>query len=410
MRRLLGPVNPVLQRELTERWRSSRAIVTLTVYLALLSLVLYLLYRTGTSVLAVRFGQFGGSGAMAGPLLGRFLLESLLLLVLLLVLFVAPGYAAAQLSGERERRTLPLLQATLLRPHQIVLGKLGAAVAWILVLIVAALPLGATAFFLGGVAIGDLLRGVGFIAAVGLCVAAIALGISSLTRRTTTSIVLTYAMVLALTGGTLFLSGVELVARSATGRPASTPVAMHANPFVGLADAVVSPGGLRMDMGMGGLPLPLTGIASALPNRQEVWMGQPVMDVPPGLDGPFGPGPMPEVVEEPVPAMPDAPPPPRPAPAPVPPPPLPDPAAGYFDGPAMQGPVQVPEGGLGQRGEAGPAQPPAPGRGLWLWVLGLHAGAGLGGLVVATRRLRTGRTTARLRSARRVPADHGASS
>lgn len=402
MRRLLGPVNPVLQRELTERWRSSRAIVTLTVYLALLSLVLYLLYRTGTSALAAQSSQFGGSGALAGPLLGRFLLESLLLLVLLLVLFVAPGYAAAQLSGERERRTLPLLQATLLRPRQIVLGKLGAAVAWILVLIVAALPLGATAFFLGGVAIGDLLRGVGFIAAIGLCVAAIALGISSLTRRTTTSVVLTYAMVLALTGGTLFVSGVEFVARSATGRPASTPVAMHANPFVGLADAVVSPDGQRMGMVMGGLPLPLTGIASALPSRQEVWMGDPGMGVPPGIDGPFMRGPMP--VEELVPVMPDGPPP------PVPPPPLPDPAAGYFDGPAMQGLVQMPEGGLGQRGEAGPAQPQAPGRGLWLWVLGLHAGAGLGGLVVATRRLRTGRTTARLRSARRVPADHGASS
>lgn len=401
MRRLLGPVNPVLQRELTERWRSSRAIVTLTVYLALLSLVLYLLYRTGTSALAAQFGQFGGSGAMAGPLLGRFLLESLLLLVLLLVLFVAPGYAAAQLSGERERRTLPLLQATLLRPRQIVLGKLGAAVAWILVLIVAALPLGATAFFLGGVAIGDLLRGVGFIAAMGVCVAAIALGISSLTRRTTTSIVLTYAMVLALTGGTLFVSGVEFVARSATGRTASTPVAMHANPFVGLADAVVPPDGQRMDMGMGGLPLPLTGIAFALPNRQEVWMGGPGLGPPPGFDGPFVPEPMP--VEEPVPVMPDAPPPP-------PPPPLPDPAAGYFDGPAMRGPVQMPEGGLGQPGEVGPGQPPASGRGLWLWVLGLHAGAGLGGLVVATRRLRTGRTTARLRSARRVPADHGASS
>lgn len=384
----MGPVNPVLQRELTERWRSSRATATLTAYLTLLGLVLYLLYRTGTSVLASRFGPFGGMGVAAGPLLGRFLLESLLLLVLVLVLFVAPGYAAAQLSGERERRTLPLLQATLLRPRQIVLGKLGAAVAWIMVLIVAALPLGATAFFLGGVTVGELVRGIGYVAAVGLCVAAIALGISSLTRRTTTSIVLTYATVLALAGGTLFLSGVELAARSAAGRDLSTPVALHANPFVGLADAVVR--GERSTFS--GLPLPLTGIASALPSRRDVVMDEGVEIVRPAIEEPMPAPPMPP---EPVPG-----PPPRPAPVPGPPPP--DPAAPYPDFPApAPGPFVEPEPPFVGPPPA-PERPPEPSSGIWLWVLGVHGGLGLGGLTVATRRLRTGHTPARLRAARRA--------
>ncbi|HVM00011.1 MAG TPA: ABC transporter permease [Egibacteraceae bacterium] len=367
----------MLQRELTERWRSTRATATLTAYLALLSLLLYLLYRAGASVLAAELGPFD-PGAAAGPLLGRFLLESLLMLVLLLVLFVAPGYAAAQLSGERERRTLPLLQATLLRPRQIVLGKLGAAVAWIMVLIVAALPLGATAFFLGGVTVGELLRGIGFIAAIGLCVAAIALGISSLTRRTTASVVLTYATVLALTGGTLFLSGVELVIRSATGRAMVVPAALHANPFVGLADAVV--GRDRLGFGMGRLPLPLTGIASALPSRPDPWMNDPLAER--GM-----------AIEEPVRMIGE--------PLPVPPPPPLDPAAPYVD-PALPPP------GPGVVVDPDPrAARPEAERSMWQWVLGVHGALALAGLTVASRRLRTGETRPRLRAPRRGDADAG---
>lgn len=418
----LGPVNPVLQRELTERWRSARATVTLTVYLTLLAGVMYLLYRAGLSMLAAEAAWSGGSGASSGPLLGRFLFESLLLLVLLLVLFIAPGYAAAQLSGERERRTLPLLQATLLRPRHIVAGKLGASVAWILVLIVAALPLGAAAFFLGGVAVGELLRGVGFIAAIGLCIASIALGISSVTRRTTTSIVLTYGAVLALTAGTLFLAGVELVARSAAGRATEMPLALHFNPFVGLADAAAGPE-LAGRAG-GSLTSPLTGIASVLPNRRdERWMGGPMIDemtieeqmapapppdvmieepaleVPP-VAPPAGPPPDGAVIEEPTRAIPD----PMEEPVPMPEPrpmPMPEPeqvpvAPDVFrrGGPAgMEAPVE----------EA----PPPRGVPMWVWVLGAHGGLGLAGLVIATRRLRTESTAARLVRSRRRRAPAG---
>lgn len=384
--RRFGPVNPVLQRELTERWRSRRAVIALTVYLTLLGLVLYLLYRTGLSVLTAEASWSGGQAS--GPALGRFLFESLLLLVLVLVLFVAPGYAAAQLSGERERRTLPLLQATLLRPRHIVAGKLGASVAWILLLIVAALPLGAAAFFLGGVAVGELLRGVGFIAGVGVGVAAIALGISSLVRRTTTSIVLTYAAVLALGLGTLFAAGVEAVLGRATPGPPPTPVALHLNPFVGLADAA-APARVQS---FGALPAPLSGIASVLPRRRDpavvdrgVMVEEPMVAAPEPMPPPVPeePPPAPDGLPPgPPPQLPDAMPPPQEQMPPMP-QPMPPPEA--FDRP---GPVPMPGP------EPQPVEPVSDSH-LWLWVLGTHGALGLGGLVVATRRLRSETTAAR---------------
>jgi ABC-type transport system involved in multi-copper enzyme maturation permease subunit len=286
-------VNPVLRRELLERWRSRRAPITLTLYLAVLGGILYLLYRIGLSVLGAQGGFDGGFGpggpdvSLLGPALGRFLFESLLFFVLLLVLFVAPGYAAAQLSGERERRTLALLQVTLLSPTQIVLGKLGASVAWLTLLVVATLPLGAAAFFLGGVTPVDLLRGIGFILVIAVAVAAMAIGASAVARRTTGAIVLTYGLVLALVGGSLMIAGAQYVVRESSGqrRAGTPPVALYANPVFGLSDAVrATPVSERFRFGFSGfdLPSPLALMAEALPRdlREEERFAPQPFDAP----------------------------------------------------------------------------------------------------------------------------------
>ena len=258
-------LNPVLRRELVERWRGRRAFVTLSVYLGLLAALVYALYRIAISVLAQNRAFGGSDAALAGPSLGRFLLESLLFAMLLLVLFVTPGYAAAQISGERERRTLQLLRLTLLRPVQIVLGKLGASVAWVTVLVVAGLPIGAATLFLGGVALPDLLRASVLVVVVAVGVAGMALGVSSMVRRTTAAIVVTYGLVLALVLGTAVVAGLEVAVRSRQFQNTPTaPVTLYLNPFYGLADAATTTSGFGAN-GLS-LPAPLTGISFALPD------------------------------------------------------------------------------------------------------------------------------------------------
>jgi ABC-2 type transport system permease protein len=260
--------NPVLRRELVERWRGRRAFAVLTAYLVVLTLLLLLLLWAGTTVISQ---QFGPGGADAGPLLGRFLLENLYALVLLLVLFIGPGYAAAQISGERERRTLGLLQITLVSPWRIVIGKLGAAVAWLLLLVLAAAPMGALAFFLGGVTFGQLVRGVLYLVLVAVAVAAMGIGISAIVRKTTAAVVLTYALVLVLVVGTLFAALVEVsIRRFDLDGP---PVVLMANPFVGLADAAQAGPSFE-------LPSILTPFAAALPEADQFGRG--------GFDGPTG--------------------------------------------------------------------------------------------------------------------------
>lgn len=351
-------VNPVLRRELLERWRGRRTFLVLTAYVATLALLMQLLWWWANERIEeqTRFGDM--LDFTVAPTLGRFLFDNLLGFVLLLVLFIAPGYAAAQIAGERERRTLSLLQVTLVRPWSIAFGKLAASVAWLLLLIVAALPFGAATFFLGGVDVGDLLRGALAIIVLAVSIAAISLGISSFARRTTAAVITTYGLILILTLGTGFAHLIETSVRELNFTGAR-PYALHFNPFYGVADAADAPANLYAG---GELPTLLSPFATQLPfggggnvavfdrtmlefeARAEEFGGFGGF----GFDAPF---PIPE-------------------------------------------PVPVP----------GIAEQPPP-RSVWWRVLALYVGLGTIGFVVAARRLRPDRVPPRYR--RRVRGDDG---
>lgn len=276
--------NPVLNRELLERWRGRRGFVILTSYLAVVT-VLVMAMAWVISTWIHDSAEFRGDGflAQAGPAMGRGIFENLLALVLFFVLFFTPAYAAAQISGEREKRTLSLLQVTLVRPSQIVAGKLVASVAWLTILVIAAAPIAATGFFLGGVTVGDFLRSVTLIMIVAVSVAAVALGLSSIARKTTTAIVLTYVFVIGLLVGPLFGALLEAAARQFEFPDNSRPIALYAEPYYGLADAV---GAERFDLFDQDFPSLLLPFALALPDEQVnfVDVEEGFAPAPPGLE------------------------------------------------------------------------------------------------------------------------------
>jgi ABC-2 type transport system permease protein len=194
--------NPVMLKELRGQMRGWRAFVVLTVYLVMLGCVTGGLYL---SVYATYSAMVGMGGGLVGVTTGRTLFSGVVLLELLLVCFIAPAFTAGSISGERERLTYDLLVTTLLRPRSIVSGKLGAALAYVVLLILAALPLQSLAFVLGGVTPVEV-----FIALVGLLVtalisASVGLFFSSLVRSTIFSTVLTYGAVLFMTVGLPFV-------------------------------------------------------------------------------------------------------------------------------------------------------------------------------------------------------------
>ncbi|MBI4772554.1 MAG: hypothetical protein HY784_19505, partial [Chloroflexi bacterium] len=103
--------------------------------------------------------------------------------------------------GERERQTYDLLRTTLLSARALIFGKLTAALSFILLLLVAALPLQSLAFLLGGVAPEEVVIATVMLIATAFLFGAAGLFFSSLMRRTLGATILTYAFALLTTLG-----------------------------------------------------------------------------------------------------------------------------------------------------------------------------------------------------------------
>ena len=229
-------VNPVLRRELVERMRSGRTAAVLTVYLVLLSGILYLVYRvirdTPTDPWESAASQVAGAG--------RGIFEWLVFFMVLLVLFLVPGVSSGAIAGERERQTLVPLQVTLLRPTSILLGKVAASTAFLLLLLVATTPLLAVSYLIGGVTIGQVLSAVAIVAFIGLALAAVSAGISACVRRVQAATVLAYGFTLVLVVGTLLVfAAASLVDTSRGTDEANAPSWILApNPLAAVADVI----------------------------------------------------------------------------------------------------------------------------------------------------------------------------
>ncbi len=207
-------VNPVMLKELRGRMRGMRAFAVMTVYLALMSgfaALLYLIYGSITRT----------SGSSAAGEIGRILFLGIVGIELLLIIFIAPAFTAGAITGERERQTYDLLRTTLLATPSFVIGKLESALGYILLLLLAGIPLQSIAFLFGGVSETEVI-----LSFIILMVTAIALGtvgiyFSAAMPRTLTASIRAYGAILVamfiapiVLGGVLNLINNVLFARA----------------------------------------------------------------------------------------------------------------------------------------------------------------------------------------------------
>lgn len=142
------------------------------------------------------------------PNKGVVVYGSLALLVLALALLVVPALAAQSVNGDRERGTLATLQVTRLTAGDIAVGKLAAAWGTALVFLAVSAPMVVYAMFLGGVPFWRVLVVTVVVSLLLGVFIALALCLSALLSRTTTSGVLAYLLVFALCVGTLICFGI----------------------------------------------------------------------------------------------------------------------------------------------------------------------------------------------------------
>jgi ABC-2 type transport system permease protein len=142
-------LNPVLIKELRGRMRGARAFVLLTIYLMILSGVTLLFYAAIADVSA--------SDLNAGRQIGKGLFLLIAVVALIEVCLITPALTAGGIAGEKERQTYDLLISSLLSPWQIAWGKLGAALSFALLMILAVVPMMSLAFLFGGVSLAEVL-------------------------------------------------------------------------------------------------------------------------------------------------------------------------------------------------------------------------------------------------------------
>jgi ABC-type transport system involved in multi-copper enzyme maturation permease subunit len=201
LRDVFGGINAISVKELRGRMRGKRAFVIITIHLLLVAgfawMVETLMERTLTA-------GFGGTFSASADI-GRALFVAMLVLLTLIVLVLAPASTAGAISLEREKQTLDLLTTTPISSLAIVLGKLLSALSWILLLLLASIPVTALVFTFGGVGPDDMVKGYVVLLATALFYGSVGLFVSALVKRTQAATVINLVVVIALTAGTAFL-------------------------------------------------------------------------------------------------------------------------------------------------------------------------------------------------------------
>ncbi len=248
-------INPVLSRELRQRMRGGKAFLGVGVFVAML---------TATVFLVVQGLHTESFDLTRQTQLGRVLFEWVILVMTLLIVFFVPGIAAGAIAGERERQTLLPMQVTLLRPGQLLAGKIAASASFLLLLIVAGLPVVTTAYALGGINLATGLGGLAVVAVVGVLTTTIIVGFTAGSRRSQSATMLGYAISLALliAGPLLFLVASVIDRASGDDQIQAPPIPMLINPVSIVSQA--SSSGDRVQYAA-----PLTSLARRL---DEEWM------------------------------------------------------------------------------------------------------------------------------------------
>lgn len=226
MHRIAITPNPILIRELRTHMRGARPYVMLSIFLMILALI-------GAGVYQLTMQQARVGMVVLSPQVGQALFKGLAFGVLLMITIITPTLTSGAISGERERHTYDMLLATPLPPSQLLWGKLIAALSYVVLLLLAAMPLFSIVLVFGGVDLLALAKVVALFLSTTLSFGMIGLLSSTLFRRTIWATAFSYGIVVSMIGLSLTLASVWGQFSTPPGSPAP-PWLLYLNPFSAL--------------------------------------------------------------------------------------------------------------------------------------------------------------------------------
>ncbi len=187
-------INPVLNKEIKLRFRSFKSFLGILFYLAVCAAVcLAFIWIEGHN----------RNGFTANDSRTLFMLLSIGQMGL--IAFITPGLTAGSISGERERQTLNILLTTQQSSTSIVISKLFSSLAFLVLMLVASLPLYSLVFLYGGVSPKMVLITFGLHLLTMLMIGSLGVMFSTIIRKTMVATITTYGVMLFFVVGTGFL-------------------------------------------------------------------------------------------------------------------------------------------------------------------------------------------------------------
>jgi len=220
-------MNPMIRKELRQRMRERRGWILPSLYLLVqCAVVAFVYYEASTDL----------SDNVQGWYIGVELFLAAAYAQLVLLLFLAPIFSAGALTVEKEQRTLASLLTSLLRPSQIWWGKLVASLAFVMLLLVAGLPVLSTVFAFGGVGPWEVAIATFTIVVILATVSALSLYWSSVFRRSVHATAVSYVSVVFMTVVTFLIFVLERTNRhvdaaSWSGLPRYVKAPLYLNPI-----------------------------------------------------------------------------------------------------------------------------------------------------------------------------------
>jgi len=188
-------VKTVARLELIQRVRSSRWKVALLLWFL----------GVGAVCLLVSGALTSSYSFSADTALGPMLFGINTYFILFMGLLITPTLASTSINGDRSQGTLAILQASLLNPMEITLGKLAASWISAMAFLVVSIPFIIWSLAAGGVALWSVVAVIIAMAFVLLVVCAVSLYMSARMAKTSASTVMSYLYVAFISGITVLL-------------------------------------------------------------------------------------------------------------------------------------------------------------------------------------------------------------
>lgn len=177
--------NPITVKELRVRMRGIRAILPMMAYQAVLAVIVLITF--GSIETNRDFSILANSGRQLG--------FAFLIAQVILVLILAPAYAASAIAIEKERETFGVMLTTLLRPWDIVSGKVFTGFSYATLIVLSSMPMMSLVFWLGGFDLTHLFWGFMVITATALITTCTGIFFSTLFKRSYVATGVTYGVV-----------------------------------------------------------------------------------------------------------------------------------------------------------------------------------------------------------------------